>query len=330
MTFSKVRNSTGNKIKSENDWELLRFCNKLNFNVIGGASKLLKYFEINFNPNNITSFADRRWTPSFKNSLYDELKFTLTSKGSPNYWYLVEPMKRHHRFNFTKHRIIERFPDADKNESEWQNMVNLGFDRIWDCGSLKYEKRFERNSIVNKDEPNERSHEIINKPKRRRKRKETTRNISDVKCQICRNSYSIVGIASHFIRNHEMTVDEYVSKFGEYRPSKLKELEIKNKSVGDFTCKICGFECRGEKHLSVHVLNQHNLKKLDYVIQYLFNGQIPKCKCGCGIEVGILSYSPYYREFISGHNSRNGLNSMSGRQHSEESKNKMSKPKRKK
>lgn len=328
MTFGLPRNATGNKIKQEGQWELQRFCNKLNFNVVGGASKLLKYFEETFTPKKIFSFADRRWTSTLKDSLYDELGFSLTSKGSPNYWYLVEDNKRHHRFNFTKHNILKLFPKAKSELSEWNNMIELGFDRIWDCGSLKYEKTFESNLLISDiSEPIEMSG---TKPvKRRRKRKETTRNIQDVKCEICQNLYSIVGIATHFKLNHGMSVDEYVKIYGEYRPTRLKELEIQNRSIGNFNCKICGFECRGEKHLSSHVLNVHSLKKLEYVKSIIFDNQIPKCKCGCDKEVGLLSYQPYFREYLSGHNSKGENNPMFGKEHKLESKIKMSGPRTK-
>lgn len=323
MTFGRPRQSTGNKNKVAGSWEIQRFCNKIEYSVVGGASKLFKYFESKYNPKQLFSFADRRWTSTLKNSLYDELGLTLTSKGEPNYWYLVEPMKRHHRFNFTKDKIIKKFAHADKNKSEWVNMVDMGFDRIWDCGSLKYEKIYDHADMhIDLSEPKE---TITTNPiVRKRKRRETNRNIIDVECHICKNSYSIVGIASHFKLNHKLTVDEYVSLHGEYRPSKLNELKIKNNSIGDFNCKICGFECRGEKHLSSHILNVHGLKKIEYVKTIIFDNKIPKCKCGCNKEVGILSYQPYFREYLSGHNSKGENNPMFGREHKKESKIKMS------
>lgn len=47
MTFSKVRNIIGvakNDGIDNNYYELVRFCNRLNTSVVGGASKLFKYF----------------------------------------------------------------------------------------------------------------------------------------------------------------------------------------------------------------------------------------------------------------------------------------------
>ena len=42
MTFSKIRHTIGES-KDANGYELVRFCNKLNTSVIGGASKLFRY-----------------------------------------------------------------------------------------------------------------------------------------------------------------------------------------------------------------------------------------------------------------------------------------------
>ena len=44
MCFGKRRVNLGKKTTNEGEYELLRFCNLLNTSVIGGASKLFKYF----------------------------------------------------------------------------------------------------------------------------------------------------------------------------------------------------------------------------------------------------------------------------------------------
>ena len=59
MTFGKQRKNMGRK-DDGNTYELIRFCNKLNTNVVGGASKLFKHFIKEFNPSSVISYADRR------------------------------------------------------------------------------------------------------------------------------------------------------------------------------------------------------------------------------------------------------------------------------
>ena len=62
MTFGKKRLALGNKTQNNNEYEMLRFCNKLNTSVVGGASKLFKYFIQKYDPIEIISYADRSWS----------------------------------------------------------------------------------------------------------------------------------------------------------------------------------------------------------------------------------------------------------------------------
>jgi hypothetical protein len=57
-----------------------------------------------------------------------------------NNFYTKDHSKRLHRFNFTKHRIVAKF-GGNPQLTEWENMINLGYDRVWDCGSIKYEMK---------------------------------------------------------------------------------------------------------------------------------------------------------------------------------------------
>lgn len=130
MTFSKPNKSKGQK-KEENFWELLRFCSVINTNVVGGASKLFAFFVKNYTPNKVLSFADNRWSKN--GDVYRKLNFKFVKQTSVNYWYVnLKDMKRIHRFSMRKNI------DDDKNLTEYQNRLNQGFLRIWDCGSSKY------------------------------------------------------------------------------------------------------------------------------------------------------------------------------------------------
>ena len=42
------------------------------------------------------------------------------------------------RMSFQKHMLHKILPNFDNNLSEWENMKQHGFDRIWDCGNGKY------------------------------------------------------------------------------------------------------------------------------------------------------------------------------------------------
>lgn len=142
MTFSGFRKSMG-RDKKKGCYELSRFCSILNTNVIGGAGKLLSYFESNYGPKVLITYADRSWTSKLNiSNLYINLGFVHKGETRPSYWYMYRYKNRIHRYVYAKHKILSKFDTADPNLTEWENMKKLGFDRIWDCGNLKYEKLY--------------------------------------------------------------------------------------------------------------------------------------------------------------------------------------------
>ena len=132
MIFGKRRIAMGKKLTNEGEYELLRYCNKLNTNVLGGASKLFKYFIENFNPKEITTYADRSHS---NGKLYKQLGFKFISKTQPNYFYIINGIRKH-RFNFRKDKLIKE--GFDSNKTEHQIMLNRNIYRIYDSGNLKY------------------------------------------------------------------------------------------------------------------------------------------------------------------------------------------------
>lgn len=133
MTFSKPRFS------KKYEWELVRFCNKLNHHIPGAASRLLKHFERTYHPKSIVSYADRRWSMKSESTLYNKLGFSLVSESSSNYWY-VKGGELFNRIQFQKHKLEGLLDKFDKSKSEWQNMQDNGYDRIFDCGNLVFVK----------------------------------------------------------------------------------------------------------------------------------------------------------------------------------------------
>jgi len=122
MTFDHFE---GRKRMKDDEWNLSRFCNKLDTSVVGGASRLLKYFIKNYTPKRIISYADSDWS---KGNLYNKLGFNLVKFSKPDYKYLFDG-KRVHKSRFRKSKT---------NISE----SNLLIPRIWDCGKIKFEKIF--------------------------------------------------------------------------------------------------------------------------------------------------------------------------------------------
>lgn len=135
MTFSKGRVIMGGK---DSEWELNRFCNKLNTNVIGASSKLLKYFIDKFKPNKIISYSDLRL---FNGNMYQSIGFTKVSQSKPNYWYVINDL-RYHRFNFRKSILVKE--GYDKNKTEREIMFDRNIYRIFDCGNIRWELNSEK------------------------------------------------------------------------------------------------------------------------------------------------------------------------------------------
>ena len=135
MCFGKKRrNMMGNKNKCDNEWELTRFCNKINLQVIGGASKLLKCFINEYKPEKIISFASHDIS---NGSIYKILGFNKEKDEQGSYWYIDnKTLIRYHRYCFRKSELVKK--GYDKNMSEFEIMNNLPYTRIYDSGQDKY------------------------------------------------------------------------------------------------------------------------------------------------------------------------------------------------
>ena len=129
MTFSK---------RSKNyDWELDRFCSKLDYCVVGGASKLLKHFEFLFSGTTILTYCDRRYS---NGEFYKKLGFELSHVSKPNYWYTKDYKKLESRNKYQKHKLNNIVDNFNPNLTEWENMKNHGFDKIYDSGNYVFIK----------------------------------------------------------------------------------------------------------------------------------------------------------------------------------------------
>jgi hypothetical protein len=116
------------------EWELLRYSSKLGTNVVGGAGKLFSHFINSYEPTNVISYSDKRWGSG---SLYSKLGFKELKDSGPNYWYFHfdNPFELYHRSTFQKHKLCKLLEDFNPEMTEWQNMVNNGWNRIFDCGN---------------------------------------------------------------------------------------------------------------------------------------------------------------------------------------------------
>jgi Zn finger protein HypA/HybF involved in hydrogenase expression len=139
MTFSKP--SISKNTDEYYDYELNRFCSLLNYNIIGGASKLLKQFIKDIKPSKLLTFCDLRWGIG---NVYEKLGFSLVTETKINYYYCGPSTnwQRKHRFNYCKHKILSKYPHMDKNKTEFELTEELNLYQIYDCGHKKFEMIF--------------------------------------------------------------------------------------------------------------------------------------------------------------------------------------------
>lgn len=123
MTFGRSR------FNKKYDWELMRFCQLLNHNIVGGFSKLLNHFRKQHN-GSIISYADRMYSVG---NVYKKNGFVLSHINRPSYYYIdFNKEQLLHRSNFRKKNIQA----TDCTEEE--KMRELGYGKIFDCGNYAY------------------------------------------------------------------------------------------------------------------------------------------------------------------------------------------------
>lgn len=139
MTFSRLRLPLQRHERNRNKekhYELTRFCNKINTNVIGGASKMIKYFINKYVPIQIDTYSDNLIS---NGALYETMGFEYLHTSKPGYWYVVDGI-REHRFNWRKQKLIKLGYDPNKTEEEI--MSELGYYRIYNAGNKKWILKF--------------------------------------------------------------------------------------------------------------------------------------------------------------------------------------------
>ena len=123
------------KTNAKKEFELIRFCNRLNTNVIGASSKLFKHFINNYKIEEtyIISYAD---ISLFDGKMYDMLGFKEIHLTKPNYFWIVDSIKEH-RWKYNKQKLVKEGHDPSLTEVEI--MHNRGYYRLWSCGQKRYE-----------------------------------------------------------------------------------------------------------------------------------------------------------------------------------------------
>lgn len=129
--------AVGSFLKSGDNYNLVRFATSKT--VVGGFSKLINYFEKNYEYEMLVTFADLGFSDG---ALYEKNGFVLDKVMAPDYSYILRnQVQRFHKFGFRRERF-EKDPLLmfDEALTERQLAEVNGLERIYDCGKLRYVK----------------------------------------------------------------------------------------------------------------------------------------------------------------------------------------------
>ena len=130
MTFGKPR------FNKKCEWELLRFCNKLNTSVVGGASKLFKHFVDTYKPSNMLSYSNIAKTTG---KMYEKLGFENNGVTQPDYVW-VKSFTVLSRYQCQVKVLKEQGFDVKVSEDD--TMRQRGFYKLYGCGNFIWEIKF--------------------------------------------------------------------------------------------------------------------------------------------------------------------------------------------
>lgn len=115
--------------------EILRFANKINYSVVGGANKLLRAAINKIAPETVISFCDEM---CFSGNVYKSLGFTKVDSGKPAAWYFSSDGVLKHRTTYQKKKLLKLLGLKSSELTEWELAKQLKLNRVWDCGNSKW------------------------------------------------------------------------------------------------------------------------------------------------------------------------------------------------
>jgi G:T-mismatch repair DNA endonuclease (very short patch repair protein) len=132
MTFRKNRFSN----HSSPDFEVIRFCTKLNTTVVGGGSKLLSHFLTEIPKDaSITTYSDCMTGNGLS---YEKMGFVFVEQTAPGY-YWVRDGKRNNRMGFQRNKLEKVFgKEFDTSLTEDQIMYSEGFRKLFNAGNFRF------------------------------------------------------------------------------------------------------------------------------------------------------------------------------------------------
>ena len=115
--------------KKQSEYELVRYATKLGYSVVGGIERMWKLFLRTCSPEQVYSYCDLRY---FVGNVYKRLGFLQVDITKPNYFY-VDSNGNYagHRYRYMKHKL-------NTNLTENEYMLQNNYNRVYDCGNIKF------------------------------------------------------------------------------------------------------------------------------------------------------------------------------------------------
>jgi hypothetical protein len=124
MSFGKPR------FRKDSDWEIIRFCSSIL--VVGGASKIIKYFRNNY-VGSIITYADLDYSTG---AVYLQCGFKLIDKTEPSYFYVKNGV-RYSRQQLQKKKLLKLYPEL-KDLTGDEILSEKHYFKIYTSGNLVY------------------------------------------------------------------------------------------------------------------------------------------------------------------------------------------------
>ena len=133
MSFNKPR------FNSNYEYEIIRYCTKSGYAVVGGIERLFNKFLLKYKPNSIITYSD---ISKFTGNCYSKIGFKPIQPNpitEPNYvWVSADKTKILTRYQTQKHKLIEAGLGTE-DETEDEIMMSLNYLKIYDSGNLRLE-----------------------------------------------------------------------------------------------------------------------------------------------------------------------------------------------
>lgn len=137
MSFSKPK--FGNQ--KDVEWDLVRYCVKYGYSVIGGAEKLFNAFLKEYNPSSIVTYSDNDY---FTGDVYCKLGFTFSKfTDLPYYWAKDNHFlsRQQCQVKILKEKYSDFYNEAIENNASNKEdyiMHSLGYYKVYRCGNKKW------------------------------------------------------------------------------------------------------------------------------------------------------------------------------------------------